>query len=277
MPEMPEVQTLIDSLIEDGVLNKKILDVEVFMDKLLKNCSPEEFKNFIINEKIIKLDRIGKYLIFHLSHQKVLVIHLRMEGKIFYAKHNDWYDPKHTLVIIKFKNYEMRYHDTRRFGTFHIYHEADYQESKELKKIALDPLQKGFDWKYVKKQIGKSNKHVKTAILDQTNIAGIGNIYADEILFASKIHPETKANKLDDLEFKNIAKHAQKVMIKAIANKGTTIFTYMFKENSKGEFQKYLKVHLKKDELCLDCKTVITKMKVNGRGTYLCESCQKIK
>ncbi len=277
MPEMPEVQTLIDSLIDDGVLGNKIIDVEFYMEKLFKNCSPKEFKNFLINEKINNIDRIGKYLIFHLSNKKVFVVHLRMEGKIFFAKKDEPHDNKHTLVIIKFKTHELRYNDTRRFGTFHIFNEENYKESKELKKLALDPLEKEFDWKYLKNKIFKSNKFVKTALLDQSNVSGIGNIYADEILFASNIHPETKCNKLTDDDFKNIAKQSKIIIKKAIENKGTTIFTYMFKKESKGEFQKYLKVHMKKNDECSNCKSKIIKIKVNGRGTYLCTNCQKVK
>lgn len=274
MPEMPEVQTLIDSLLEEDILNKKIKDVIFYMEKLFKNCTPNEFKNFVLNEKIINIDRIGKYLIFHLSNKKVFVVHLRMEGKIFYQDSNSKYDEKHTLLRISFGKKEMRYQDTRKFGTFHIFLEKNYKNSKELSKLALDPLQEGFDWKYLKCNISKSNKFIKTALLDQTNVAGIGNIYVDEILFASKIHPESKCNKLTDDNFKTIASNSRKIIKKAIDNKGTTISTYMYKKESKGEFQKFLKVHTKKDSDCVNCKTKITKMKVNGRGTYICSNCQ---
>ncbi|MGL4617315.1 MAG: DNA-formamidopyrimidine glycosylase [Mycoplasmoidaceae bacterium] len=277
MPEMPEVQTLIDSLLDEDILNKKIKDVTFYMDKLFKNCTPNEFKNFIINEKIINIDRIGKYLIFHLSNKKVFVVHLRMEGKIFFQDLDTKYDEKHTLLRISFGKKEMRYHDTRRFGTFHIFQEDNYKDSKELSKLGLDPLQKNFDWKYLKKNIYKSNKFIKTALLDQSNVSGIGNIYADEILFASKIHPESKCNKLSDEDFRNIALNSKKIIKKAIDNKGTTISTYMYKKETKGEFQKFLNVHTKKDSECKNCKTKIIKTKVNGRGTYLCLNCQGIK
>ncbi|MGL5640465.1 MAG: DNA-formamidopyrimidine glycosylase [Mycoplasmoidaceae bacterium] len=277
MPEMPEVQTLIDSLLDEDILNKKIRDVTFYMYKLFKNCTPNEFKNFIINEKIINIDRIGKYLIFHLSNKKIFVVHLRMEGKIFFQDSNSKFDEKHTLLRISFGKQEMRYQDTRRFGTFHIFFEDNYKDSKELSKLGLDPLQKNFDWKYLKNNISKSNKFIKTALLDQTNVSGIGNIYVDEILFASKIHPESKCNKLSDEDFKTIALNSKKIIKKAIDNKGTTISTYMYKKETKGEFQKFLNVHTKKDSECKNCKNKIIKIKVNGRGTYLCSNCQEIK
>lgn len=277
MPELPEVQSVIGSLKEQGCLNRTITHIESIMPKIFKNCSYPEFTNYIINEQIKDITRKGKYLIFHLSNDKVFVVHLRMEGKMFFEKANDPYDKKHVLVKIEMGDYEIRYHDTRRFGTFTIYNEDNYLESKEIKKLGLDPLENEFDWKYLKNNIKKSNRAIKTALLDQENVSGIGNIYADEILFASKIHPETISNKLSDNDFKNIAKNAKIILAKAVENKGTTISTYFYKKEKKGEFQNFLKVHTKKDFDCINCKSKIIKIKVNGRGTYLCQKCQKKK
>lgn len=275
MPELPEVQSMIDTLKEDNCLNRKITDVKTIMPKLFKNCTFEQFYNHIINEKIEDITRIGKYLIFHLTHSKVFVVHLRMEGKLFFYKKSENYDPKHTLVFITMDDYELRYHDTRRFGTFTIYNEDNYLDSKELSKLALDPLNKEFDWKYLKNNFDKSTRSIKTNLLDQTNVAGIGNIYADEILFASKINPERPTNELKDQELKKIAENSRIILQKAVDNKGTTISTYFYKQEMKGEFQKFLNVHTKKGLPCVECKAEIIKIKVNGRGTYLCPRCQK--
>lgn len=277
MPELPEVQSVIDSLKEQGCLNKKITDVYSIMPKIFKNCSYEDFSSFIIGEEIWDITRIGKYLIFHLTNNKIFVVHLRMEGKLFFEKEHEKYDQKHVLVIIKMDEYELRYHDTRRFGTFTIYDEKNYLKSNELSKLGLDPLQEEFNWQYLKNNIGKSTRSIKTSLLDQTNVAGIGNIYADEILFASKIHPETISNKLKDADFKELAKNATLILEKAVINKGTTISTYYHKKDQKGNFQKFLKVHTKKDFDCVNCDSKIIKIKVNGRGTYLCPKCQKVK
>ncbi|MDE5767621.1 MAG: DNA-formamidopyrimidine glycosylase [Malacoplasma sp.] len=277
MPELPEVQSVIDSLKEQGCLNKTITGIESIMPKLFKNCSYQDFSSHLINEKIKDITRKGKYLIFHLTNDKVFIVHLRMEGKMFFENSGDFYDKKHVLVRIEMDDKEIRYHDTRRFGTFTIYDENTYLNSKEISKLGLDPLEKEFDWKYLKKNIEKSNRAIKTALLDQENLSGIGNIYADEILFASKIHPETISNKLSDNDFKKIAENARLILMKAVENKGTTISTYFYKKEQKGEFQKFLKVHTKKDFDCFNCKAKIIKIKVNGRGTYLCPKCQKIK
>lgn len=275
MPELPEVQSMIDTLIEEDCLNKKITDIETIMPKLFKNCSFDEFKMHLIGEKITNISRNGKYLVFHLTNNKVFVIHLRMEGKLFFQKINEPYDKKHTLVFITMGSYQLRYHDTRRFGTFTIYYEDTYLNSKEIGKLALDPLQEEFDWKYLKNNIKKSTRAIKPSLLDQENVAGIGNIYADEILFASKIHPEKKANKITDDEFKRIAQNSREILKKAVENKGTTISTYFYKKEKKGEFQKFLKVHTKKGFPCVDCKSEIQKIVVNKRGTYICPKCQK--
>lgn len=275
MPELPEVQSMIDNLIEEDCLNKTITDVKTIMPKLFKNCSFEQFRDFVINQKIIDIKRIGKYLIFLLTSDRIFVVHLRMEGKLFFEDKNEKYDSKHTLVFITMGKKELRYNDTRRFGTFTIYNKNDYLNSKELSKLALDPLDEQFNWQYLKNNIKNSNRAIKTCLLDQTNVAGIGNIYADEILFASKIYPETPANQLSDDQFKNIAINATKILDLAVKNKGTTISTYFYKKQKKGEFQKFLKVHTKKGLPCSECKAEIVKIKVNGRGTYLCPRCQK--
>jgi formamidopyrimidine-DNA glycosylase len=133
-----------------------------------------------------------------------------------------------------------------------------------------------FDWKYLKAHANKSNRAIKTAILDQTNVSGIGNIYADEILFLAKIHPAKKANTLTDNQYKLIAKYAKTILLRAIKYGGTTIATYQSNINHSGMFQNMLKVHMRKGKPCFTCKTLIIKTKINGRGTYFCPKCQRM-
>ncbi|WP_027123862.1 DNA-formamidopyrimidine glycosylase [Mycoplasmoides pirum] len=273
MPELPEVQIVINEL-SKTVLNKKILDINIINPKILKNSSPKEFCNFLINEKIKKITRLGKYIIFHLTNKKILVSHLRMEGKYYFESAKDEYDKKHVLIKFIFSKYELRYHDTRRFGTLNIYNETNYLNSKELKKIALDPLDKNFDSKYLFKNIHNFNRAIKTILLDQTKVSGIGNIYADEILFASNIHPLKPSNQITENECKLLVKNSKIILKDSIANNGTTIASYKFKKNHTGSYQEKLKVHTKVNNPCPRCKTKIVKIKVNGRGTYYCPKCQ---
>jgi formamidopyrimidine-DNA glycosylase len=128
----------------------------------------------------------------------------------------------------------------------------------------------------LKSRVNKSNRTIKTAILDQTNVSGIGNIYADEILFLARIHPAKKASTLTDNQYKFIARYAKAILLKAIKHGGTTIATYKSDINHSGMFQNMLKVHMRKGKSCFVCKTPIIKTKINGRGTYFCPKCQRM-
>jgi formamidopyrimidine-DNA glycosylase len=227
MPELPEVQTIINNLKHVGLLNKSIMSVHVFKSKLIKNSSISSFTKFFLHEKFINIERIGKYIILKLTNHKVLTVHLRMEGKLFYESIKSTYPPTHLRVEFILNNkHTLRYYDSRMFGTFHIYQNDDYLSAHHIKKISLDPLNKQFNAAYLKHQIGKSNKAIKTALLDQTKVSGIGNIYADEILFLSKIHPLSKPSHLTDKNYQDIAKYAKQVLELAIKHGGTTVSSY---------------------------------------------------
>jgi formamidopyrimidine-DNA glycosylase len=141
MPELPEVQTIINLLNESKAINQTITSIDVFCPKLLKNCSVKTFQKQLVNEKITTISRIGKYLIFHLTNKKVLVIHLRMEGKLFYQVNACQTKSPHLHIQINFANHAaLQYFDSRKFGTFHLFNESNYLKSPELSKIAYDPL-----------------------------------------------------------------------------------------------------------------------------------------
>jgi formamidopyrimidine-DNA glycosylase len=276
VPELPEVQTIINTLNNSGLLQQRIIDVKIYKVKLLKNSTPLIFKKFLLNEKIINIERKGKFLIFHLTHQKTLVVHLRMEGKLFYETIKSFVPKAHLRIEFFLNNkHVLRYYDSRIFGTFHIYKEHQHLKAHQLTKLALDPLESTFTGKYLSSKISNSNQAIKTAILDQTNVSGIGNIYADEILFLSKINPTRKASTLTIKDFNNIAKYAKKILLKSIKYGGTTIASYKSDANHTGQFQKMLLVHTKKGKPCVCCGSKIIKIKVNGRGTYYCPRCQK--
>jgi formamidopyrimidine-DNA glycosylase len=146
MPELPEVQTIINTLSTDKLLNEKIIGVKIYTVKLLKNTSPHSFTKFLLNESIDKIERIGKYLIFKLSHHKVLTIHLRMEGKLFNEPTASSHFSKHLRIEFILSNKRsLRYYDSRMFGTFHIYTDDKYLQAEHIKKIALDPLNTQFN------------------------------------------------------------------------------------------------------------------------------------
>lgn len=270
MPELPEVETVRRTL-EQLIQNDVILDVQVRYNPMIKT-DLIAFKNKIKNQKINGIERKGKHLIFILD-QDVLIIHLRMEGK-FYLKEKGTFIDKHEHVIFYLEKLgELRYHDVRKFGTFHLYPKADYLNKEPLKHLAKEP--RDLDYNEFKDILANKNTEIKGVLLDQRIISGLGNIYVDETLFRSHIHPTRKACELKDEEIKTILKQADFVLSYATELGGSTIRSYQSNLGIHGRFQNELLVHLRKGESCKVCGTMIKKIKVKGRGTYVCETCQQ--
>lgn len=274
MPELPEVETVKETL-KTKVINKKIKDVVINYDNIIEFPSVENFVKQIVKQTIIDVKRRGKWLMFELDDY-YLLSHLRMEGKFNLKKDNDQIN-KHEHVIFKFTNgQELRYHDTRKFGKMHLIKKDEVYNQKPLNELGLEPFDSNLTTKYLKEKFKKKTLPIKIALLDQSIIVGIGNIYADEILFLSKINPLKKASLLTIDDCNLIIKNTQKVLKQAIIDGGTTIRSYTSSEGVHGRFQQNLLVHTKEGEKCLNCGHLIVKIKVNGRGTYYCPDCQKL-
>ena len=200
-----------------------------------------------------------------------LLSHLRMEGKYFIRNNGDERNKHEHIIILFDDNTELRYHDTRKFGKMYLIEKDKVYKEKPLKDLGKEPWDKTLTKEYLKEKLNK--KPIKTELLDQTIIVGIGNIYADEILFLSKIYPETPGNQLKDEELENIIKYTKTTLEKAIELGGTTVKSYTSSEGVHGRFQNELLVHTKEE--CPNCKTKIEKITVGGRGTYYCPKCQK--
>lgn len=270
MPELPEVETVKEQL-KKIILNKKITKVDVNYNKIF-NGNVDELKEALINNEIIDIERYGKFLVFILKNKYNLISHLRMEGK-YHIRNNSDEINKHEHVIFYFNdNTNLRYHDTRKFGRMDLRLKEEYLNTKPLKNLALEPKDMDDDSLY--NNIKNRNIAIKTALLNQSIISGIGNIYADEILFLSKIHPTRRTKDITKQEAILITKNAIKVFEKAIKLGGTTIHSFSATEVD-GLFQNELLVHTKEGENCPVCNNVIIKTKVSGRGTYVCEKCQK--
>lgn len=274
MPELPEVETVKETL-KTKVINKKIKDVVINYDNIIEFPSVEKFVKQIVKQTIIDVKRRGKWLMFELDDY-YLLSHLRMEGK-FNLKNDGDQINKHEHVIFKFTNgQELRYQDTRKFGKMHLIKKDEVYNQKPLNELGLEPFDPNLTTKYLKEKFKKKTLPIKTALLDQSIIVGIGNIYADEILFLSKINPLKKASLLTIDDCSLIIKNTQKVLKQAIIDGGTTIRSYTSSEGVHGRFQQNLLVHTKEGEKCLNCGHLIVKIKVNGRGTYYCPDCQKL-
>lgn len=274
MPELPEVQVVINYL-NSNIINKKIIDIEIRLQKLFKNIRPIDFKKKVTNHSFKNIIRKGKYLIFILDNGAIVLSHLRMEGKYNYDK-NDKIE-KHDHIIYKFAdNTTLKYNDSRQFGTIHYFNNInDALNSKELKKIGIDPFDENFNSKSLLSQFKKSNKKLKTFLLDQSHIAGIGNIYANEICFATGLSPESLCCNLSSKDIENIIIETKKILKESIKYNGTTIHSFTFSKWDIGNYQDKLLVHGRKK--CPRCENDIIKLKINGRGTYFCKKCQKIK
>ena len=271
MPELPEVET-VRSILERNIINKTIVDIEVRYEKIIQNVQTNDFINKLKNQTFIEMKRKGKYLICVLNDY-YLIVHLRMEGKFFFM-HNEPYS-SHDHIIFKFNDSQLRYNDTRKFGTMHLFEKTcDIFNIPPLNKVGLEQFDVNFSLQYLKPFIKKSIKPIKTTLLDQSVIAGIGNIYADEVLFMSRLHPNQKTNLLSDIQIQSIIDNSKIVLQKAIQLGGTTIRSFQSSHDITGRFQNQLLVHTK--NYCPKCNTKITKIRVGGRGTYYCSQCQQL-
>lgn len=273
MPELPEVETIRKTL-ENLVPGKKIQDVSIYWPKIIKHPDDvDHFKHLLIGEKIEKMDRRGKFLLFYFEHY-VLVSHLRMEGKYRVTQSEDPIT-KHTHVIFHFTDgTDLRYNDVRKFGTMHVFQIGKEFTVKPLNQLGPDPFEKTYTVEYLREKCQKTTRNIKTTLLDQTIIAGLGNIYVDEVLFFSRIHPEKKANELTDQQVKTIWKYARNVLDRAVKQGGTTIRSYVDGAGEMGMFQQELFVYAQEQKPCKHCGEEIIKLKVAGRGTHICPTCQ---
>lgn len=288
MPELPEVETIRRGL-KDFILQKKITKIEVFCDKSFQGD-----KKIVENHSIIGIRRFGKALILDLDNSISLMIHLRMTGQLIYDKHADKsakryaaghpsenfvadLPNKQTRVLIKFSDGTLYFNDQRKFGFIKIVKTLEVKNDPFIKKLAKEPWAMSVDEFYEKLQKHK-NSLVKATILDQSIICGLGNIYADESLFAAKIHPERRSGTISKKEAKNLLQSACDVMTKSIESGGSTMATYVKADGTRGDYlDKFAQVFHKENQSCPRCGGKIIKIRVAGRGTHICPHCQELK
>ena len=275
MPELPEVETVKEAL-NQTVKGQTIKEIELRYEPMVKNMSADEFKEKLINQTIQEVSRRGKYLVFHFDDYQLLS-HLRMEGKYFYVD-SDFELNSHVHVIFTLENGKrLLYQDTRKFGTYHLYDKAiDLETTAPFQVLGLEPFATEFTPSYVKEKIQNKKKPIKSLLLDQTVVCGLGNIYVDEVLYRARLHPLTSSSELTDKDIENVVKYTVEVLARAIELGGTTIRTFSSSHGVSGTFQNELLVHQRKGENCYECHTPIEKIKVGGRGTYFCPTCQKL-
>ncbi|MCC5895150.1 MAG: DNA-formamidopyrimidine glycosylase [Alkalibacterium sp.] len=272
MPELPEVENVKNGL-KDLVLNRKIEAVTVLWDNIIKDPADGTFQSTISGQRIESIERRGKFLLFILDTH-VLISHLRMEGK-FRVEEASKPLTKHTHVIFRLDTgEELRYLDVRKFGRMSLVEKDNLLSHPSLSTLGPEPVAEALSVQWLSQFLNTRKRSVKSCLLDQKMVAGIGNIYADEILFASKIHPERAGESLSPAEIKALHGSIIDIMQKAVRAGGTTIRTYSNAHGKGGNYQQNLTVYGKTGKLCVNCQTPISKIKVAQRGTHYCPTCQ---
>lgn len=287
MPELPEVETIARGL-RKVIVGKRIKEVKAIFPGIVRQ-NFNLFKKAIIQKRIKGVRRRGKYLLIDLSGGKTILAHLGMTGNFLFIRSADlphkpsgrpWseselYD-KHDHLIFRFygSDKQLRYNDLRKFGKIKVFNTAKERTIPELKKLGPEALEIKFSEfiEIFRRRKGK----IKSALLNQQIIAGLGNIYADESLFEAKIHPEQKADKLSPKKLKRLHQAIQKILKKAIKAGGSSIDNYLKVNGKLGQFQLQHKAYGREGEPCGECGAKIKRIKINQRSSYFCPRCQPI-
>ncbi len=287
MPELPEVEVVRQSL-EHIITHKKVKKV-IVRNRNLRLKIPKNFIKSLVNKKVIKVDRFSKYIILQLNNKSFLILHLGMSGTIHlidkykknFSTNMSFYNSpnlpkKHNHIEIFFKNFKIVYNDPRRFGFVQIIKNFEYLK-KRFAKYGPEPFQKKFDTNYMLSFFKGKKRNIKNFLLDQNFVSGIGNIYASEILFLSKIKPTTLVNILKFNDCKKIINKSKFVLLKAIEKGGSSIKNFKNAKGYTGNFQKNFNVYQRDGLKCKrsGCEGIIKKKIISNRSTFFCDYCQK--
>ena len=272
MPELPEVETVRRGL-EKLILGKKISSVEIRYPKMIKT-DLDEFQKEVPGQVVESMGRRGKYLLFYLT-DKVLISHLRMEGKYFYYP-DHVPERKHAHIFFQFEDGgTLVYEDVRKFGTMELLPPDLLDAYFISKKLGPEPSEQDFNLQVFKNALAKSKKPIKSHLLDQTLVAGLGNIYVDEVLWRAQVHPARPSQTLTAEEATAIHDQTIAVLGQAVEKGGSTIRTYTNAFGEDGTMQDFHQVYDKTGQECVRCGTIIEKIQLGGRGTHFCPQCQR--
>ncbi|MEC9306747.1 MAG: bifunctional DNA-formamidopyrimidine glycosylase/DNA-(apurinic or apyrimidinic site) lyase [Candidatus Neomarinimicrobiota bacterium] len=268
MPELPEVQTVVNGLKED-LVGDRITCITPIWEKVLSNFIPSDL--FIKGRMTLIQDvtRRAKFIIIHFP-SSILAIHLRMTGKLFFPVANQI--PKHTTAVIKLDSRKkLIFHDTRKFGRIYLYNDLTPINERH----GPEPLGKNFSVGWLHRALQQRKRNIKALLLDQSFLAGLGNIYVDESLWAAGIHPGSISNALPEARIRRLHEAVQAILNAAITARGTTIIDFSYLNGQSGHYTSQLRIFGRQGQPCITCGREIEKIKVAGRGTYVCSRCQK--
>lgn len=271
MPELPEVEVTRLG-ISPYLLKQKIKEV-IIRNTKLRWTIPTTFRKNIINQIVHTIDRRGKYLIFYIDHGHILM-HLGMSGSLRIVKSTTPVTKHDHLDLIFLTGDILRLHDPRRFGAV-IYTKQDPLQHKLLKNLGQEPLNAQFDGPWLYQRSRNRKQTSKNFIMDNTNVVGIGNIYANESLFLASIHPKRKICNISLKRHEQLASAIKTVLTRAIAQGGTTLNDFVNADGSHGYFQQHLNVYGRTGQPCYQCQSIIKTCKLGQRSTFYCPNCQK--
>lgn len=276
MPELPEVEVIRRDLERDAV-GRRIKDVVVKLPRIIRrHRNRKDFADGLVGAKITRVDRRGKYLLVHLDNGNVLVMHLGMSGRIARATGRRAVE-KHTHAILRLQSGgELRFIDMRQFGELFVAPGDGLEGVKELQHIAIDPLADSFTWQLFSDIVTSRKMKLKTLLMDQKFISGIGNIYSDEILWAAGLRHDRGSDSLTSQEVRRLYRAMQEVLQEGIRHGGVTLEdqTYRNLYGKTGEFQQHLKVYAQEGKPCRRCRTPIIRERWGNRSTFYCPQCQ---
>src|SRR4030042_2631541 len=272
MPELPEVET-IKRDIEKNLIGKKILDVWTDSPKQVQP-NIDGFKKETVGKKFKDVKRRAKILIFHLEDGTPIIAHLKLSGRLLYRNQTDKADAFTRIIIKLGEGKEIRFADLRRFGWIRLLKD-DANLKEFLDEFGIEPFTPDFTLENFKKIVSSKPTKIKPLIMDQKQVAGVGNIYSDESLWCAKIHPERSAKSLSSDEIKKLYDCILEALKQGIADRGTSVDQYVALQGKKGKHEQNLQIFRKNGQPCPRCGTIIKKIRVGGRGTHLCPNCQK--
>lgn len=276
MPELPEVQTIVEDLIAAGVLNSRITGVDVTWPNSIAGMGPDVFVKKLIGRRIRSVWRRGKYIVINLSKNGTLLIHLRMTGKLYLSSPGTTRIQHEHIVIGIDPDRELRFHDTRKFGRF-LYTETP---AAVLDRLGVEPLSAGLSVHALSAILRKRRRMLKPLLLDQRIIAGLGNIYVDEALWSARLHPRRRADTVSGDQVKRLRRSIVKVLKQGIENRGTSLGAgkgnFQTVSRNAGNNSMFLSVFRKTGHPCPRCKTPIQRTLVGQRSTHICPACQPL-
>jgi formamidopyrimidine-DNA glycosylase len=273
MPELPEVETICRGL-RPHLKGRRILRVKVFESRL-RHPIDLDLPAQLRGRAILNVARRAKYILIYLEKQNVWLFHLGMSGKLIHVPANTPKQKHDHIVVVLDSGQELRYHDPRRFGLSLVVPEAELRDLPQLRSLGLDPFDAQFDGRYLYSFTRRSNRRIRDLLLDQQVVAGIGNIYANEILGRVGVRPTTRSSRLTREKVERIASMIPSVLSEAIRWCGTSFSDYRDADDKFGEFQNHLLVYDRDGEACRVCPSTIKRVALGNRSAFYCPSCQK--